>query len=73
MIAKYTCHQCGIIDAEVTVREREPGEYVGVWVGMVGVRARQDHAAKSPYCPSKTVDLMIPTMPGQRIGGPIVH
>jgi hypothetical protein len=69
----YSCHGCGLREAAVSVRYREPGEDVVNWFEkavMVAITA--DHLARAPYCREETCDLKIPMPPGSdRIGTPV--
>ncbi len=68
---KYSCYQCGLRDAELSVPAREDEDVV-VWMErMVGQNIKTDHARRSPHCRATSVqNLMIPITGAQKIGGP---
>ena len=58
----YSCDGCGLKNADVMVRYREPDEDIVHWIDtVVGMAISADHQAKSPLCPSRTMrELKIP-------------
>lgn len=56
----YTCHECGVKEREVAVRERRPQEDVVDWVHHARTLVGVDHSIVSRRCTSNEVDLKIP-------------
>lgn len=56
----YTCHACGVVEREIHVVARFPGQGVVGWMSAVQASAAADHATTSPSCRSQTCDLKIP-------------
>jgi hypothetical protein len=73
---QYSCTPCGIQNAPVKVPARmsKDGD-VAHWVKqIVGKCVSDDHARRSPHCPSRTMrDLKIPIESAEHIGGPPVQ
>jgi hypothetical protein len=69
----YSCHLCGIKNAEVQVRLREPTEDVIAWMEQaVIVTLSVDHDERSPHChPEQLCDIKIPTDGRRYVGGPV--
>jgi hypothetical protein len=70
---RYSCHECGIVDAGVTVRFRESTEAVVAWMRQVVEPALSaDHRARSPHCCPETLsEVKIPVPAGtDYVGGP---
>jgi hypothetical protein len=68
---RYSCHQCGIKDAEVPIAAREPGEALNGWMDRLGMALSKDHRRRSPWChPDTLKDVQIPINGAQQIGGP---
>lgn len=69
MILKFTCHGCGLKDAEVRVRDREPEETIESWMITVRRTVGFTHSAHSPQCRERKCDLKIPAPEeGRRVG-----
>lgn len=56
----YTCHECGVKEREVVVRERGPQEDVCDWVRHARIAVGVDHSIVSRSCNSNECDLKIP-------------
>jgi hypothetical protein len=72
----YTCDDCGVKNAKVSVRDRGVTEDVSSWVeGAMAVVISQDHRQKSPLCSATHMtQVKIPLAPhGGRIGDPTSH
>ena len=74
IICKYTCPECGVNRAEVSVPVRPPDMDVVHWVQNVAAHyLAADHAMRSPACTCNTMsEMMIPISGAERIGGPSV-
>lgn len=73
---RYSCARCGISNAEVELRVREPNEGVVAWMrNVVETGLGADHYRRSPHCRTRTLSqIKIPILPGSvHIGGPAVH
>lgn len=73
---RYSCVECGVQNAPVSVRERRPNEDVVYWVEQVcGLQIALDHTQRSPHCTSrKMTDLKIPLPEGGgRLGEATKH
>ncbi len=66
LVVKYSCVQCGIVKAEVSVPCRlSKDDDLGTWMKDLGVFLREDHDARSPACTANTAqDVMIPVPAG---------
>lgn len=60
MRVAYRCKVCSV-ERTITVPERATAVDVKLWLDKVAERAGIDHVTARPACPSKVVDLMIPT------------
>jgi hypothetical protein len=56
----YTCHACGVVEREIHVVARYPGQGVVGWMSAVQAAASADDATTSPSCRSQSCDLKIP-------------
>jgi len=56
----YTCKNCGIVDREVPIREREKDEDVIGWMRTVQKELGEDHMRCSSWCQSRLCDIKIP-------------
>ena len=69
----YTCHACGLRDAQVKVKARE-GEPVLVWMNTMATALSADHRARSPSCPAVAMSYVkIPMTGADRVGGAPVN
>jgi hypothetical protein len=69
----WTCHDCGLAEQEIGVRERQPDEYVIAWMRSVQVAVRADHAT-SPKCKADRFDLRVPmSSRDSRVGEALRH
>jgi len=69
---EYSCHGCGAGTPpeqriKVTVRHRREGQDIVEWLNDCARLVAMDHGRRSPLCPSKVFDLMIP-MPDDKKG-----
>lgn len=74
IVCKYSCALCGLRRAQVRVPARGE-ESILDWVNKVAaVAISQDHAQRSPNCPSREMsELMIPISGAEKVGGPSVQ
>lgn len=56
---EFTCKVCDI-NACAPTRERAADEEILAWMDVVILTVAQRHAALSPRCPARQVDLKIP-------------
>jgi hypothetical protein len=56
----YTCHGCGVVERELKVIARNPGQSVIGWMSSVYAAVGADHMATGPQCTSRTCDLKAP-------------
>ena len=71
---KYSCHRCGLKDAEVLVSARS-SEDVIEWLNQtVNPNVKYDHTMRSPRCTATSFqNLMIPITGTDMVGGPAVQ
>lgn len=71
---RYSCVACGVQRATVAVPARGEEDVV-VWVKDVMAPAiGEDHAARSPFCSSRTMsEVLIPITGAEKVGGPVVN
>ena len=72
---KYTCHPCGLVKVAVDVPERGE-EDVLTWMKQTSQLIANDHLRRSPACPSRQCDLLIPHdahNKNARVGEPRKH
>jgi len=69
ILLKYTCAKCSLVDAEVEVPDRKPGEDIAVWMRYAISYVRYDHGHRSPWCfPKSFTNIKIPITDGRAIG-----
>lgn len=68
LVVRYTCHACGVAERQVIVKARDPETVVTAWVESVAWEAGRDHAATSPDCPERKIDILIPVQDADYIG-----
>lgn len=69
----YSCEGCGAKDRPVLVRERRPGEDLGVWMEALKHALSKDHSDKSLGCTSREMqEIKIPYVGGS-VGSPPVN
>ena len=70
---KYSCHQCGIRDADVSVPARGDEE-VTKWLDSVTVLVAENHALIRPHCKIDRIsELKIPMVGTEKVGGPVLN
>lgn len=58
----YTCHECGVEEDEVIVREHLGTEDILHWVDYALGVVNASHCNSSPCCRSKMVELRVPEL-----------
>lgn len=69
---KYSCPTCGLEKARVQVPTRG-AEDVVTWMKATTQHIADDHHARSPACPGRTCDVMIPIAGAEKVGGPPIQ
>lgn len=71
----YSCNQCGIVKAHISIPVRSDDEDVVHWMETVVTPALvADHSSRSPHCRPKSLSkVYIPVTGADRIGGPTVN
>jgi hypothetical protein len=69
---RYTCHSCGLLKLALDVPARVDEDVV-TWMKSVQQLVGVDHHRRSPACPSRHCDLMVPITGAAQVGGPVLQ